>query len=237
MTERRGSDNSFPAYRDRCVARLLPTLQQPSQTATDAGVVAADRGELMDMTEFAVEQAISTMWNRYDEPLSLNEIADSAILSKFYFSRVFRTKTGTSPGRFLAAIRLHRAKNLLLESPISVTEVAFRVGYNSLGTFTSRFTRSVGVSPGRYRVMSQSGRHALLDGERPAPPGRCTIRGVVRANESEQPLRIYVGAFSSPVVEGLPVSCDILYGPGPYVLRDVPAGVWYVRARPRLGRW
>jgi len=93
----------------------------------------------------AVERAIKSMWERYDEPLTLAELADAAILSRFYFSRVFRNVTGTSPGRFLTAIRLYKAKNLLLSTSLSVTELSYRVGYNSLGTFTTRFTKSVGV--------------------------------------------------------------------------------------------
>src|SRR5579859_5367880 len=105
----------------------------------------------------AIERAIDTMWARYHEPLSLADIADTAILSKFYFSRVFRNFTGTSPGRFLTAIRLSKAKQLLLETSLSVAEISYMVGYNSLGTFTSRFTHSVGVSPARYRALSQAG--------------------------------------------------------------------------------
>src|SRR3954451_12345611 len=111
------------------------------------------------------------MWSRYNEPLSLDEIADTPILSKFYFSRVFRSMTGTSPGRFLSAIRLFKAKHLLLQTPLSVTEIAYMVGYNSLGTFTSRFSRSVGDSPGRYRAKSQAGRHCLAGRARPVSAG------------------------------------------------------------------
>ena len=95
--------------------------------------------------ESAVERVIATMWDRYHEPLSLADMADTAIFSRFYFSRVFRSVTGTSPGRFLTAIRLYKAKNLLLQTSASVTEVSYLVGYNSPGTFSSRFTRSVGM--------------------------------------------------------------------------------------------
>src|SRR3954453_10028451 len=105
----------------------------------------------------AVEREISIMWDRYHEPLSLDAMAGSAFLSRFHFSRIFRSATGTSPGRFLAAIRLYKAKNLLLETDMSVTDIAYEVGYNSLGTFISRFTRSVGVPPSRYRWLAEHG--------------------------------------------------------------------------------
>lgn len=186
----------------------------------------------MDITRLAVEQAISTMWSRYREPLSLEELADSAILSKFYFTRVFRAVTGTSPGRFLAAIRLFKAKNLLLETEMSVTDITYSVGYNSLGTFTSRFTRSVGASPGRYRAMSSASTHSISRHLRPAAPGPGRIGEVTGRLDipGDEPMRVYVGAFGSPVVEGAPADCAILDNSGAYTLGNLPSGTWYIRA-------
>ncbi|GAA4620098.1 AraC family transcriptional regulator [Actinoallomurus vinaceus] len=187
----------------------------------------------MDLTKYAIKHAIAMMWDRYNEPLSLDDIADSAIMSKFYFSRTFRSMTGTSPGRFLSAIRLFKAKHLLLQTPSSVTHIAYMVGYNSLGTFTSRFSRSVGSSPGVYRAKSQAGGHALVGRTRPESTGRAgEVAGCLVAPRAEYhiPTRTYVGLFASPMIEGRPVACDIVDGSGPYTLRDVPSGTWYVRA-------
>jgi AraC-like DNA-binding protein len=184
----------------------------------------------MDITQLAVEQAISTMWNRYGEPLSLDELADSAILSKFYFSRVFRSVTGISPGRFLSVIRLFRAKNLLLETGASVTDIAFGVGYNSLGTFTSRFARSVGTSPGRYRAMSSASAHFLHADE---PPARVRPIGKVSGTvvfPGDERFRVYIGAFATPVVEGAAAACTVLDDSGVFTLDRVPCGRWYIRA-------
>jgi AraC family transcriptional regulator len=183
----------------------------------------------MDVAQLAAEQAIAIMWSRYGEPLSLDELADSAILSKFYFSRVFRAATGTSPGRFLSAVRLFKAKNLLLETDLSVTDIAYKVGYNSLGTFTTRFTGSVGLPPGRYRAVSSADGHALRGGRAAAQGGGCELVGRVRA-PSEEAVRVYVGAFTTPVVEGAPAACEVLEGSGSYGLRGLPSGTWHVRA-------
>ncbi|MFE9251054.1 helix-turn-helix domain-containing protein [Streptomyces sp. NPDC007088] len=181
----------------------------------------------------AVHRAIETMWNHYSEPVSLSDLADAAILSRFYFSRVFRQVTGTSPGRFLSAIRLHQAKGLLRNSALSVTEISYQVGYNSPGTFTSRFTRSVGLSPTRYRDQ------ARLTGVGPSPlpgppqldPRRGNVVGTVNRS-GVVPLRnVYVGAFGGPIPEGRPVSWDIL-GPGQpgFQLHGLPEGSWHIRA-------
>ncbi|MFY1636740.1 helix-turn-helix transcriptional regulator [Solwaraspora sp. WMMB335] len=143
---------------------------------------------------------------------------------------MFRSKTGTSPGRFLTAIRLYKAKHLLLETDMSVTDIAYAVGYNSLGTFISRFTRSVGISPARYRWLAE---HGIPQLSRPQANGTRrsgTIRGRVTLPTIDVPVKIYVGAFESPIVQGIPATCDILDGPGEYLLRDLPEGEWYPRA-------
>lgn len=179
----------------------------------------------------AVERAIDTMWNRYHEPLSLADMADTAILSKFYFSRVFRTLTGTSPGRFLTAIRLTKAKQLLLETSLSVTEISYMVGYNSLGTFTSRFTRSVGVPPARYRALSHAGIVSLSSFSGPARGTQAgSVAGWVDVPETRMPVRVYVGAFRDPIAQGVPVACDVRDGAGAYRLQAMPEGQFYLRA-------
>jgi AraC-like DNA-binding protein len=179
----------------------------------------------------AVEQAVRTMWERYDEPLTLDELADIAILSKFHFCRVFCTVTGTSPGRFLSAVRLYRAKNLLLETLLSVADISYLVGYNSIGTFASRFTRSVGMSPSRYRYMSQIGISP------PAPPeltdsvnSTGAVHGTLHLPRTGTPVRTYVAVFGSRIPEGVPVACDVARSDGEYRLDNVPCGEWYVHA-------
>jgi AraC-like DNA-binding protein len=170
------------------------------------------------------------MWDRYNEPLTLAELADAAILSRFYFSRVFRVVTGTTPGRFLTAVRLYKAKNMLLETSMTVTDISYQVGYNSLGTFTSRFTRSVGISPARYRFLSQRGIPSVAIPLPRDPSRRGSISGTLDLPEVDRPVRVYVGAFESVIAEGPPIACDIVEGPGTYRLSGVPDGGWYIRA-------
>jgi AraC-like DNA-binding protein len=176
------------------------------------------------------------MWDRYDEPLSLDDLAREAILSRFYFARVFRAITGTSPGRFLTAIRLYQAKQLLLQTSLRVTAISYKVGYNSPGTFTSRFTRSVGVSPARYRLMSRiawSPAPATGPGDPelrvPAHPSG-SVYGSLNMPEADTPIRVYVAAFDSPIVQGLPSSVNVLESTSRYRLAAIPAGRWYVKA-------
>src|SRR2546423_12640235 len=103
----------------------------------------------------AVQQAILTMHRRFMDQLTLPEIASAAQLSPFHFNRVFRSMIGVAPSVFLASIRMKEAKNLLLKTKRSVTDICFDVGYTSLGTFTSRFTLLVGLPPSRFRQLAQ----------------------------------------------------------------------------------
>jgi AraC-like DNA-binding protein len=99
----------------------------------------------------AVESVIVVMRERLDEQLTLRDLADIARLSPFYFDRVFRQTTGIPPCRFLSALRVAAAKQLLLTTNLSVTDVCLEVGYSSLGTFVTHFSDVVGVSPRRLR--------------------------------------------------------------------------------------
>ena len=119
----------------------------------------------------AIERVIAVMRERVDHALPLHAMADIAHLSPYHFARVFRQVIGIAPGEFLGALRLERAKQLLLTTDLSVSEVCFEVGYNSLGTFTTRFTRLVGLSPGRMRDLPErlytafGHMHVHIDGE------------------------------------------------------------------------
>jgi len=182
----------------------------------------------------AVERAIECIWERYSEPLSLTEIAESALLSRFYFTRLFRDTTGITPCRFLAAIRIHQAKRLLLSTSMSITDISFAVGYNSLGSFTNYFTTSVGVSPGRFRRQSRTGGFGLSS-PRPNPrTGFGAVAGTISLPEGHGNARVYVGAFRTPIVQHLSAAAVIVDVPGGrpscYHLPDVPEGTWFVHA-------
>ena len=82
----------------------------------------------------------------YAEPLALADLARTAGLSPFHFLRLFQRVFGATPHEYLTSVRIERAK-LLLSRSASVTEACLRVGFLSLGSFSARFSREVGVSP------------------------------------------------------------------------------------------
>src|SRR5215218_7732269 len=89
---------------------------------------------------------------RYFEPLDVDDLARAAKLSRAHFSREFRRAFGESPHAYLLTRRLERAAALLRTTDRSVADVCFTVGLQSLGSFTTSFTRTYGVSPTAYRA-------------------------------------------------------------------------------------
>lgn len=89
----------------------------------------------------------------YAEQLDLAALARSASVSSGYFSRSFKAAFGETPHRYLMSRRMERAKALLRDGELSVTEVCLSVGFASLGSFSTQFRRLVGHSPSEYREL------------------------------------------------------------------------------------
>jgi AraC-like DNA-binding protein len=89
---------------------------------------------------------------RYSEPLDVDDLARAAGLSRAHFSREFRAAFGESPHSYLLTRRMERAAALLRNTDRSVTEVCFDVGLQSVGSFTTSFKRTYGVTPTAYRA-------------------------------------------------------------------------------------
>ncbi len=89
---------------------------------------------------------------RYAEPLGVDDLASAAGLSRAHFSREFRAAFGESPHAYLLTRRLERAASLLRTTDRSVADICFSVGLQSVGSFTTSFTRTYGKSPLAYRA-------------------------------------------------------------------------------------
>jgi AraC-like DNA-binding protein len=176
----------------------------------------------------AVARAIVTMRDNLGERITIDDLARAAMFSKFHFTRVFLRVTGLSPGRFLSALRLAEAKRLLTATEISVADISHQVGYNSVGTFSARFSGSVGVPPSGYRRL-RGAAPRIADRQGQPGPG-ATVRGQLRVAVTAETGPVFVGLFPAKIAEGAPARHAILPGPGPYALADVPLGSWYVLA-------
>ena len=105
--------------------------------------------EIADLAH--LRRARDFMDREYAEPLDVPAMARAALMSPAHFSRKFRAAYGETPYSYLMTRRIERAMAMLRRGDRSVTEVCFAVGCSSLGTFSTRFTELVGMTPSAYR--------------------------------------------------------------------------------------
>ena len=199
----------------------------------------AGREETIASHRRAVERVITNARERLCDPISLHDMSRVAYLSEFHFNRVFHQITGLPPGKFISALRLDEAKRLLLNSHLSVTDICFEVGYNSLSTFTRLFTQRVGLGPREFRYLAdritpsaveslcahyteksqRASVGAMFDG----------IEGFVDAAKFGGGL-IFVGLFRIHIPQSRPVGGALLTAPGAFRIGPVPDGVYHLLA-------
>jgi AraC-like DNA-binding protein len=193
---------------------------------------------ILDPTDIAVDyemlvQRVIRVMRASDDPLTLDDLADMAGLSPFHFARVFRSVTGVPPVEFQTSLRFVRAKELLLTSPASVTDICFEVGYGSLGTFSRRFKQIVGITPAEFRALPDIVDRLPLDdpitrNAWPTSGSVASIEGDIVAPRLD--CRVYVGLFPDNRPGGRPVVGQMLPEPGPFALPNVPVGTWHLMA-------
>ncbi|HLG73592.1 MAG TPA: helix-turn-helix transcriptional regulator [Chloroflexota bacterium] len=133
--------------------------------------------EIADLVR--LRRAKDQMDREFDQPLDVPALARSAAMSTAHFSRSFKAAFGESPYSYLMTRRIERAKALLRRGDMSVTDTCFAVGCTSLGSFSSRFTELVGVSPSAYRARNHSAAAAI--------PG-CVIKVMTKPSRNEEAL-------------------------------------------------
>jgi AraC family transcriptional regulator len=180
----------------------------------------------------AVVRAATCVWERYSDPLSLADMARSAMLSRFHLARLFKEQTGVSPGQFLAAVRIYQAKRMLAVSSMSAAGVSAAVGYGSLGSFTSHFTDSVGISPSRFRRASRHGGVSACGTPPDSPVPEGAAMGTIRLPSGYARARVYVGIFDTRILQRRPQSAALfdVTSQRTYWLPRIPAGRWFLHA-------
>lgn len=182
------------------------------------------RPETAVSRQTAVERLILAMHQNVDQPMSLESMAQKAMVSSSHLDHIFRQATGISPRRFMGALRLTSARRMLLNTELKVIDICLANGYNSLGTFTRRFTKLVGVPPLHLRRLPENGVLAdmrSLYREAAKMPATENIRGHISAPPDFAGL-IFIGLFESPIPEGRPLKCAVLTAPGPFSIHGVP---------------
>ncbi|WP_175407970.1 AraC family transcriptional regulator [Streptomyces sp. TRM64462] len=200
----------------------------------------------------SVERAVRRMRDHLGEAQCLTDHAEAGLFSPFHFHRVFRSVTSVTPGRFLAALRMAEAQRMMIRGRPRVTDVCTAVGYSSLGTFTTQFTRLVGMSPSRFKLLvDQYGDRSIGDiadtcdlarapglpattGPGPYEPtghdSSGDITGEVTGAGPGASGLLFTGLYPHGVPQALPVGCTVTTGPGAVRLSPPDDGVHHVLA-------
>ncbi|MDM7853350.1 helix-turn-helix transcriptional regulator [Cellulomonas alba] len=142
---------------------------------------AASEQRLRDLAR--LRQVRDRIDREYARPLDVEALARGVHMSAGHLSRQFRLAYGESPYAYLMTRRIERAMALLRRGDLSVTDVCFAVGCQSLGTFSTRFTELVGMPPSVYRAKTAG---------REVEPPSCVVKQVGR------PVRIREARAAAP---------------------------------------
>lgn len=131
-------------YKEMCqglVSSLIVLILRISMTTSDNGYNLSE--ECHKVKEY--------IDNNYTSPLTLDSISESVYVSKHHLSHIFKSETGISPIKYLITKRISEACRLLVETDLSVSDIANVVGYDDPVYFSQIFKRTKGVSPLAYR--------------------------------------------------------------------------------------
>jgi AraC family transcriptional regulator len=186
----------------------------------------------------AAERVIDYIDHHIDEPLTLSDLAVIAAYSPFHFSRIFKHQTGVSPLYYMSALRIQRAKELLLNTDLTVRDICLDVGQQSLSSFTTAFSEKVGIAPSSFRATARQSEYLR---QTVAEARNTEIRTIYGSKGSvicgqltgierlEQGI-IMVGLFSKPVPEGMPAYLQLLKKSGFFRLANIRSGTYYLLA-------
>lgn len=184
-----------------------------------------------------IDEVIAYIHKHIYDPLPLSRLAKHVAYSPYHFSRIFKERIGLSPLYYVSSVRLQKAKDLLLQSNLTVRDIALEIGQQSLGTFTTRFTERVGVSPSQFRNSTdhassffsslQQIQSWIPENINAEPYGQ--VEGFVQATEQFEGV-ILIGLFPKPIPEGLPIHGTLLSSLGYFSFADVKPGTYYLMA-------
>jgi AraC family transcriptional regulator len=118
---------------------------------TAAGQVSPERRVIPALRRDIMKNIVDYIRSHLEQDLSLAKLAFIAKISLYHFARQFKKSVGASPHRYVTQCRIEKAKQLLADKDLSITEITHQIGLQSQSHFTSLFHQSVGLTPSAYR--------------------------------------------------------------------------------------
>lgn len=136
---------------------LLPHFAEDFAVMLAEKAIAAASGQSQSYRKAApqhqrrIASAIRYMEENFREPVGLRELAEASHLSKYHFLRTFRQVTGNTPYQYLLSIRMRRVAIALATSNVSISQLAYEMGFGDLSTFNGQFRGFHGMNPSEFR--------------------------------------------------------------------------------------
>jgi AraC family transcriptional regulator len=184
-----------------------------------------------------IDEVIAYIHQHLHDPLPLSRLADYVAYSPYHFTRIFKERIGLSPQYYISSLRLQKAKDLLLRTNLSIRDIGLEIGQQSLGTFTTRFTERVGVTPSDFRNSPNQADNHFRSLQQlkhwsdllPSSNRFARIEGTVHAEVPFEGV-ILIGLFAKPIPEGFPLHGTLLSSLGYFCFTDVKPGTYYLMA-------
>jgi AraC-like DNA-binding protein len=187
-------------------------------------------------------EILTYMKEHLSDELTIEEIADHFGYSKYHFSREFKKHTGFSASDYLSSLKIEKAKQELLKKDHSITNSSFDVGYSSLGTFSTTFTKKTGLSPREYKEQveslygltkeyeRQTAAHLHYASTHPSEASSNQLTVSLNYPKDIQPAIIFVGLFHRPIPNHKPVVGTALTNHSLHTFTQIPDGQYYLLA-------
>lgn len=184
-----------------------------------------------------IEEVITYIHRNIYEPLSLSQLANHVSYSPYHFSRIFKESIGLSPLYYVSSMRLQKAKDLLLNTNLTIRDIGMEIGQQSLGTFTTRFTEKVGMTPAQFRKSNMLVDHQIHSLQKLNNWHENTfhlnenvkIKGTVQTPHHFNGF-ILIGLFPKPIPEHFPLYGTLLSSLGDFSFMNVKPGIYYLMA-------
>jgi AraC-like DNA-binding protein/ligand-binding sensor protein len=159
LTPDHSEDEAILETNNRCLGRIQEARNPEELTAVLHLIVERMSAQIFSFQGVrhasALRKAERFIWENYTRKISLREIADASGLSAPYFSSVFKEEMGENLSNYLNRLRVEKAATMLIESDLSLTEIAGACGFEDQSWFSKIFKSYTGVSPGKFRDQGE----------------------------------------------------------------------------------
>ena len=100
----------------------------------------------------AIEESIAYINEHFADNITVEDLAGRAMISPYYFIRIFKNETGFTPHEYIVSVRINTAKYLLKNTRLTIKSICFRTGFSCESVFCSAFKKNVGVTPASFRA-------------------------------------------------------------------------------------